>query len=104
MRTTANFILPVAVALCLAGCGSGTERAAETIDKAEGEILSRSVTDDMLPYESLRSQPPLEVPAGETSQGGQDSAGKEGEAESSPIAPETSAAAAKPVPAGQSED
>ena len=47
-------------ALALAACGD--DRATETIDKAEGEILTRSVTDDMLPYEQLTSQPPLADP------------------------------------------
>lgn len=47
-------------ALAITACGS--DRASETIDRAEGEILTRSVTDDMIPYERLSSQPPLADP------------------------------------------
>lgn len=46
----------------LGGCGSGGRDATDTIDRAEGEILDRSVSDDMLPYDTLRSQPPLADP------------------------------------------
>jgi hypothetical protein len=47
------------VAMSLSACDGGTGRATPTISKAEGEILPRSVTDDMLPYDILQSQPPL---------------------------------------------
>jgi hypothetical protein len=47
-------------AIAITACGS--DRASETIDEAEGEILTRSVTDDMIPYERLSSQPPLADP------------------------------------------
>jgi hypothetical protein len=50
------------VAMSLSACDGGTETAAPTISKAEGEILPRSVTDDMLPYDILQSQPPLAEP------------------------------------------
>ncbi len=46
----------------LGACGDNSRQASETIDRAEGEILERSVSDDMLPYDSLRSQPPLADP------------------------------------------
>lgn len=60
MRKTVATALLGTMAFSLAACGD--DRATETIDKAEGEILTRSVTDDMLPYEQLRSQPPLADP------------------------------------------
>jgi len=50
-----------AVVLCLSACGWKKD-GADTIDKAEGEILERSVSDDMLPYDRLKSQPPLVQP------------------------------------------
>ena len=49
----------LAVSLALAGCGKdkAPDKAA-----AGGEILPRSVTDDMLPYDTVRSQPSLAAP------------------------------------------
>ena len=66
-RAIAGCALGVA-ALCLTACNDGKENATATISKAEGEILPRSVTDEMLPYGSLRSHPPFANPEdGETS-------------------------------------
>jgi len=57
--------LPVmpAAAMCLlalGGCGDKKDDTAKVA--AGGEILPRSVSDDMLPYDSVRSQPPLLAP------------------------------------------
>lgn len=51
--------LGLALSLALAGCGKD-----KAPDKAVagGEILPRSVTDDMLPYDTVRSQPSLAAP------------------------------------------
>lgn len=52
----------VALAVLTAGliaCGDARRSETQTIDEAEGEILEASVRDDMLPYDTLRSQPPL---------------------------------------------
>lgn len=48
--------------MSLSACDGGKEDATPTISKAEGEILPRSVSDDMLPYDTLQSQPPLAAP------------------------------------------
>jgi hypothetical protein len=57
-----------AIALCLSACDSQQETPS-TIRMAEGEILERSVSDDILPYDRLTSQPPLEQPEGRESSG-----------------------------------
>lgn len=54
--------LPLALAACLAlgGCGKKEETGQKTA--AGGELLPRSVGDDMLPYDTVRSQPSLSPP------------------------------------------
>ncbi|MDG2005489.1 MAG: hypothetical protein P8J20_19370 [Novosphingobium sp.] len=67
-KAIAGFALGTAV-MGLTACNDGKENTTPTISKAEGEILPRSVTDEMLPYDSLRSQPPLADPEDEKSPG-----------------------------------
>ena len=51
-------ILPILIlALALAACGS--DKKDEGAGKAEGQILSSSVSDAMLPLDTVRSQAPL---------------------------------------------
>lgn len=50
---------PLFVIVALAGCGK--EKAPQQA-AAAGEILPRSASDDMLPYDTLQSQPSLAVP------------------------------------------
>ena len=57
MRTALSFILLGTTAFALAACSEKEE--AKRQETAGGEILARSVSDDMLPYDTLRSQPPL---------------------------------------------
>jgi hypothetical protein len=46
--------------LALAACGSGTSDKKQKDQRtAAGEILPGSVSDAMLPYDTVRSQPPL---------------------------------------------
>lgn len=50
--------------LALAACGGGNEAAEQADDdrNARGEVLGGSISDDMLPLDTIRSQsPPLEV-------------------------------------------
>lgn len=54
------------VLLALAGCQNEAKRA--TGGRAEGEILPGSVSDAMLPYDTVRSQPPL-APKAEGAEG-----------------------------------
>lgn len=81
------------VALTLAACGG--ERRDEGAGKAQGEILPASVSDEMLPIDTVRSQAPL-APHAESSskaKGDQETAPEASEAASSPEpAPATVAA------------
>lgn len=61
--------------LALTGCGKEEKKEAAT---AEGRILERSVTDDMLPYDTVRSQPPLALPEDMASEAGQGSERRRG--------------------------
>lgn len=54
LRLTALVALPLA----LAACGSN-EKKAKDQRTAAGEILPGSISDSMLPYDTVRSQPPL---------------------------------------------
>lgn len=57
-RTWTALTLACAVTLALGGC----EDKAPDEKAAGGELLPRSTTDDMLPYDTVRSQPPLAEP------------------------------------------
>ena len=57
MRTALAFVLPSAAAFALTACGEKEEPKRQ--ETAGGAILARSVSDDMLPHDTLRSQPPL---------------------------------------------
>ncbi|MGE4304308.1 MAG: hypothetical protein AB7E24_09785 [Novosphingobium sp.] len=58
----AHTALPVAMAAVLALAGCKKDKAPEQADAAGGEILPRSVSDDMPPYDTVRSQAPLANP------------------------------------------
>jgi hypothetical protein len=58
MRFTVRFAPVLLAPLVLAACQGETKKA-EDQRTAVGEILPGSVSDAMLPYDSLRSQPPL---------------------------------------------
>lgn len=78
MTLRAAFILPLFV--LLAACGGGNvEREEGGAGEAEGEVLGGTISDEMLPLDSLKSQsPPLKAePAApgvtdETSEAGED--------------------------------
>jgi hypothetical protein len=50
--------LALSLTLVLAGCGG--DRKQEGAGKAEGEVLPGSVSDAMLPLDTVKSQPPLD--------------------------------------------
>ena len=90
------FALPFAAAAC-----KGEKKAAQDAN-AEGEILPGSASDAMLPYDTVRSQPPLAPPpsasgkpgakaeAGEADASASE-AGEQAEEAPAPAAPATSA-------------
>lgn len=62
MKPVLSFVaLPIAASL-LASCGDRDREAASHEMLAGGKILQRSISDDMLPYDTVRSQPPLAKP------------------------------------------
>jgi hypothetical protein len=66
MMPKSQLLAVLALALTLAGCGGGDKETAK--GTAGGEILAGSVSDAMLPLDTVRSQPPL-APKSETSSG-----------------------------------
>lgn len=65
MRPILSIVCAASAAVLLASCGSEPDDAAQRQSAAEGEILPRSVSDEMLPYDTVRSQPPLAEPTGD---------------------------------------
>ena len=73
-RPAALFLLlPLSL---LAACDGAQEEAVEEGADASGEVLEGSISDDMLPVDTLRSQPPLmrQEPAGDDASSSGDAA------------------------------
>lgn len=73
-------LLAIGAMSTVAACG-GSDDAPSSEPVKSGKILQRSITDDMLPYDTVRSQPPLADPE-ELKEGEEDAT--DGEAESTP--------------------
>ncbi len=58
MTSTLRLIALLALPLALAACGSGEQKGKDQ-RTAAGEILPGSISDSMLPYDTVRSHPPL---------------------------------------------
>ena len=71
----------------LIACGDGKRDGATTMGNAEGEILERSASDDMLPYDTLRSQPPLAEPEKDAKPGASGNAADTSSGQSAAIQP-----------------
>lgn len=99
MRST-RFAIPLAALLALPACDyfGGQE---EVAGDASGEVLPASVSDEMIPVQDLKSQPPaLAVQPGEGSTGGAegaDSAMADSAAAPGEAAPAESTAPAEPA-------
>ncbi|KHK92520.1 hypothetical protein [Novosphingobium malaysiense] len=61
MKAPTVLTFAMAIALALAGCQK--DKAPDEADAAGGEILPRSVTDDMPPYDTVRSKAPPANPS-----------------------------------------
>jgi hypothetical protein len=68
LRPAAAMGLILALPLVLTACG-GSEKKAKDQRTAAGEILPGSISDSMLPYDTVHSQPPL-APPSEPGKGG----------------------------------
>jgi hypothetical protein len=90
MRTA--LALALAAALTLGAC----DRKDEGAGKAEGEILPGSTSDAMLPYDSVRSQPPLAPKAQASAKA--EAEQPEDAASDAPAAPEAAAEPAAEAP------
>lgn len=62
MKRLPALAAPVALFLALAACGEEAETDPGDGGSATGEILEGSISDEMLPYDRVRSQPPLAAP------------------------------------------
>ena len=69
IRLTQMLALPLAAGLLLAGCSKEPADDKEAGRTASGEVLQGSISDAMIPYDQLRSQPPIEQPAPEPASG-----------------------------------
>jgi hypothetical protein len=105
MSPNLRLALILAVPLALVGCGDGDKKGKDQ-RTAAGEILPGSISDAMLPYDTVRSQPPL-APQ-ETGKAGikggtraeatpGESAAADPSAETSPAPAETPAASPSPA-------
>lgn len=80
-------ILPLL--LVLGACGSDSDRSSAGDNSASGEVLEGSISDAMLPLDTVQSQsPPLEIPRAEKSSSNEQDAEK----------PEQTAEEAGPAP------
>jgi hypothetical protein len=59
MRPAFRLALILALPLAAAGCNKAAEKKEKDQRTAAGEILPGSISDSMLPYDTVRSQPPL---------------------------------------------
>jgi hypothetical protein len=93
MKTTPRIACIAALSLALAAC-QGEKKAARQ-DAGGGEILPGSTSDAMLPYDTVRSQPPLApIATGKPSGKASDKATGDVDAEATPA----SEASATPAP------
>ena len=89
---------PVLLALtALAGCNQSKKD--EGAGTAAGEILPGSASDAMLPYDTVRSQPPLAPPPSASGKPGAKAEAGEADAAASEAGEETAAAPASAAPA-----
>lgn len=58
-----RFALPLAALMALSGCDWFGEAEQEAAGNASGDVLPGSVSDEMIPVQDLRSQPPVLAPA-----------------------------------------
>ena len=102
MTRSSRYLAPIALAVLLAGCGGGKDKAEGT---AGGSILAGSASDAMLPLDTVRSQPPL-APKADSSPGAKAAAkAAPGEAqEATEPAAEPAVAAPEPPAAPATEE
>ena len=62
MKMHAHHISLALFSLALVSCGDAGEGGGSAQAEAGGKILDRSISDDMLPYDTLQSQPPPAKP------------------------------------------
>lgn len=95
-----KIVFPLALAMVLAACDGFADRRGSSDDRAaEGEVLGGTISDGMLPLESVESQsPPLKVaPTSPTADDAEvdEEAGGEGEAALAPAPPANAEATAE---------
>jgi hypothetical protein len=91
--TALRLALTLLAPLALAACGSGSDTKQKDQRTAAGEILPGSASDAMLPYDTVRSQPPL-APKATAKPGAKGAAADEAEASPSDVPAESTTASA----------
>lgn len=84
-----KFVFPLALALVLAACDGPADQRGSSDDRAaEGEVLGGTISDEMLPLESVQSQSPslrvAPAPTPSDEVEAEDGAGAEGEGAATP--------------------
>ena len=99
-------LLPLAIAVSLAACGDGP--AADDGRAAPGEVLEGTISDAMLPLDTVRSQPPLAEPEAaarvRARAAAEDAPGETPEGDATAVTEGEEGAEAVEVPAIQAED
>ena len=104
MKSVRSALILFSACLALGGCGDTEEPSRrDGAAKASGKILARSITDEMLPYDTVSSQPPrakLKPTAGASAAEAESEAGAADDAETAETAGEPTAQAAPVVTPG----
>lgn len=96
MTTPARIAVMALLPLMLAACQGEAKKPDAGAQTAKGEILEGSISDAMLPVDTVRSQPPL-APKASESDGSSDKPDKPDKADKAGKSPSGDAASAKPA-------
>ena len=82
-------LIALAACVLVAACGGGTEE--DDGRTASGQVLEGTISDSMLPLDTVRSQPPLAKPSGTSGERGEGGDAPAAEATDAPEEEETAA-------------
>ena len=101
IRVLAAF--PLALALALAGCGDKADQPANDTRSAEGEVLGGTISDAMLPLETVKSQSPPLRASPSPGVGGADAPAEADDSDEAEAPAQTPPAESAPEPTAEDE-